>query len=187
MSNTRENWLMEAIEPLQATVFGNHAIPGDVRITCGFPSKGATAKRTTIGECWPRSRSANGVNEIFISPLLDDSVDVLAVLVHELVHAIDDCQHGHGKEFRDIAIDVGLTGKMTATTATPELAEQLAGIQAELGNYPHGKLTPPGPKQKARQLKMTCLECDAVWRMAKSWMERATVCPCCAGPDIQAG
>ena len=63
------------------------------------------------------------------------------------------------------------------------LMEALAPLQAAV----YGKLTPPGPKQQARQLKMTCPECDAVWRMAKSWMELATVCPCCAGPDIQAG
>ncbi|MDP2403742.1 MAG: hypothetical protein Q8M27_07925 [Methylotenera sp.] len=40
------------------------------------------------------------INEIFISPKLDDSVEVMDTLVHELVHAADNCEHKHGAEMK---------------------------------------------------------------------------------------
>jgi hypothetical protein len=184
---SRETYLHESLDHLQRRVFTTHTIPADVRITCGWPSKGATSKLRRIGECWPRSRSAANVNEIFISPTIADTGEALAILVHELVHAIDDCQHGHGKQFRAIAIAAGLEGKMTATTASPELAETLADIQTDIGDYPHAALTPPGPKQKSRQLKLSCDDCGAVWRMAKAWQDKATGCPCCLSDNILIG
>ena len=52
------------------------------------------------------------INYIFISPSLDDPVEVLDTLVHELAHAVDDCEHKHGKEFAEIAKLVGLEGDM---------------------------------------------------------------------------
>ena len=184
MIGSRENYLHNSLAHLQREVFAEHTIPVDVRITCGWPSSGATARLRTLGECWPRKRSGNNVNEIFLSPTLDDTLKVLSTLVHELVHAIDDCQHGHRKEFRAIALAAGLTGKMTSTTATPELAEKLKAIQAIIGDYPHAKLTAPTPKQKGRQLKLSCSACGAVWRMAKSWRDKATACPCCLSGNI---
>ena len=41
----------------------------------------------------------------------------LAIQAHELVHAVDDCQHKHGKEFKKLALAIGLAGKMCATHA----------------------------------------------------------------------
>ena len=184
---SRETYLHESLQHLQRRVFTTHTIPADVRITCGWPSKGATSKLRRIGECWPRSRSAANVNEIFISPTISDTGEALSILVHELVHAIDDCKNGHGKQFRAIAIAAGLEGKMTATTASPELAETLASIQKDIGEYPHAALTPPGPKQKSRQLKLSCDDCGAVWRMAKAWQDKATGCPCCLSDNILIG
>ena len=177
---SRETYLHESLKHLQRRVFTSHTIPADVRITCGWPLK-------DVGKCWPRSHSSGNVNEIFISSTIEDTSEALAILVHELVHAIDDCQHGHGKQFRAIAIAVGLEGKMTATTASPELAETLADIQATIGDYPHAALTPPKPKRKSRQLKLSCDDCGAVWRMAKTWQDKATGCPCCPSENILIG
>ena len=87
MSNqftTREQWLVAAVEHLQSQVFGKVGltIPTDVKVSCSFPSAGGLGKkRRTIGQCWARSASDANVNEVFISPTLDDSVLVLDVLV----------------------------------------------------------------------------------------------------------
>ena len=185
---TRENYLQSAIPLLQRDVFGSKfTIPSDVKITCGWPSSGGTSqRRKTLGECWPRSRSASNVNEIFLSPILADTVRTFDVLVHELVHAILDCRGGHKAPFRKIAVAVGLEGKMTDTVAGAEVTAKLEAIKAELGDYPHGELTPPGPKQKSRQLKLECTDCTAVWRMSNKWLVLATACPVCQSENIQA-
>ena len=76
----------------------------EIRISCGFPSTGARSSH--IGECWASESSENGINEIFIHPNQDDPVTVLDIITHELVHAVDNCKHKHGKEFREIALKV---------------------------------------------------------------------------------
>ena len=85
----REAWLEDAVRHLEP-VFSKagYAIP-PVRVSCGFPA--SSSPRTTLGQCWPRERSGGGVNEIFISPKLDEPVQLLDTLVHELCHAVDDC------------------------------------------------------------------------------------------------
>jgi hypothetical protein len=60
--------------------------------------------------------------------------------VHELVHAVDNCEHKHGKEFKKIALSVGLEGPMRSAGAGKALKEQLVKIADALGPYPHGKL-----------------------------------------------
>jgi hypothetical protein len=85
------------------------------------------------------------VNEIYISPVHSDPVEVLDTLTHELVHAVDDCKHRHGKEFKEIALAVGLQGKMREASAGPQLRLRLQSIATvmatELGPYPHAKLS----------------------------------------------
>lgn len=41
-------------------------------------------------------------------------------LVHELVHEVDDCEHGHGKEIKEIPTKIGLFGPMRIAGAGPE-------------------------------------------------------------------
>ena len=52
-----------------------------------------------VGQCWRTSCSADGVNEIFITPKYDKAIDIL-VFDCELVHAVDNCEHKHGPEFK---------------------------------------------------------------------------------------
>jgi hypothetical protein len=66
---------------------------------------------------------------------------VLATLVHEVVHAVDRNENGHGAPFKKIATKVGLVGKMTATTAGEELEQKIEGWVKKLGDYPHAKLS----------------------------------------------
>ena len=75
-----------------------------------------------IGECWVAEASSRGYVEVFISPVLDQVAGVQGVLVtlrHELIHAAG--RRGHGKEFKVLAVELGLTGPMTATVASSEL------------------------------------------------------------------
>ena len=116
---TREQWLQNAVDMVEP-IFKNkgYKIP-KIQVSCGFPSTGNKTKH--IGLCWGRSSTSDGVNQLFISPILDEPVQVLDTLIHELVHAIDDCIHHHGPEFKKIATDVGLQGPMREASAGPWL------------------------------------------------------------------
>ncbi len=140
---TREAWLLFAVGHI-APIFieAGYTVPR-VRVACAIP---ATSKRgSAVGQCWPTTRSEDLVNEIYVSPVHSDPVEVLNTLTHELVHAVDDCKHRHGKEFKEIALAVGLQGKMREASAGPQLRLRLQSIATvmatELGPYPHAKLS----------------------------------------------
>lgn len=185
MSNhtTREAWLNQAVAELD-TLFVNegHDLP-DVRVSIGWPHGG---RANTIGQCFPPTMAADEVAQVFISPVLADPVRILDVLLHELVHAVNHAagDHGHGKCFSAIAKPLGLTGKMTATEAGPELREKLVAIAATLGDFPHAALTPTAKLAKSRSGKSIKLECaageDFVVSISKTRLEMhgAPKCPC---------
>lgn len=137
--STREEWLQAAIEMIRPTfVSKGYRIPDDCQVSCGFASTGLRSHH--IGQCWSRKSSSDGRNQIFISPALHEPLEVMDTLVHELVHAVDDCQHKHGREFKKIAVKVGLEGPMRSASAGKELKQHLAELAAKLGPYPHGRL-----------------------------------------------
>jgi hypothetical protein len=178
---TREAWLMALAGRLRPRFEAVGAtVPAEVRLSCGWPSKGATASRNRrIGECWHAQCSADGTREVFISPTLADPVEVAAVVVHELVHAAG--LMGHGSDFARVARAVGLTGRMTATVAGDALLADLAVLVAELGEYPHATLTPGDnlKKQSTRLLKVMCGACDYTVRVTAKWLEVGfPTCPC---------
>ena len=180
---TRENWLIMATDKLNNGVFKQHGyeVPKDVKVSCGFPASGGRtgAKHQAIGTCHNRASSKAGVNEVYISPTQDDSIRVLDVLTHELIHAIDDCEHGHKGLFRTIAVDVGLEGKMTSTHAGKELTAKLEKIVKELGEYPHAEVsTANKKKQGTRNIKVECSSCGFGWRASQTMINRMTNATC---------
>ncbi|GAB3847341.1 hypothetical protein GCM10029963_28660 [Micromonospora andamanensis] len=142
--NTREAWLHRAIEVFRPRFDEiGMPLPEKIHVSVGF-SYGARAESGKIlGSCWAKRASKDGVNHIFISPESGDTVEVLETLLHELVHAADDCQSGHKGAFAEAATRLGFLGPMTATPASIELAAELMTIVETLGEYPHGALQIP--------------------------------------------
>lgn len=160
----REAWLDRAVGRLSER-FARHgySVPA-VRVGVGWPS---TGDNKHVGQCWPRHASGGGLNEIFISPVEADPVEVLDTLMHELVHAVDDCEHRHGKAFRAIALKVGLQGPMRQAGAGPELQAWLRELAHELGPYPHHTLTvEKHPRPARRGGKAECPEPGCDYRLA---------------------
>ena len=179
---TREAWLNEALTKLRPW-FKDKAgvqIPDDARVSVGFPGGGSARKR--IGECWARSQSKDKVNEIFISPVLSDPIRMLDVLVHEAVHAVDDCQSGHKEAFKRTALAVGLEGKMTATHAGEELKAELERIIGVLPPLTHGALDLSSrKKQPTRLVKLECDGCGMIIRTTAKWIEQTGNPDCACG------
>jgi predicted SprT family Zn-dependent metalloprotease len=127
-------------------------------------------KFNAIGQHLPTEWNKDSNHELLISPVLEDEITVVGVLIHEMVHAIQRHLYGndvqpHGKEFRKIALAVGLTGKMTATTESPELKIQIEKWVSEIGKYPHSKVNfETRKKQTTRLLKLECEHCGFICR-----------------------
>jgi hypothetical protein len=173
----REAWLQSAVQSLEPIFSAvGYGIP-PLKVSCGFAA--SSSPRTTLGQCWPRQRSADMVNEIFISPKIDDPVEVLDTLVHEICHAIDDCQSGHGADFQGIAQVVGLEGPARMAMAGPALKIRLMTISQKLGEYPHRALNFPPPRpSNASRSKAKCPECGYEVTLLKRWADYgAPICP----------
>lgn len=181
--NSRENWLLEAVDIFRPW-FEEHGakIPEKVRVSVGYAKR---QRKGTIGVCYNSTAAEDGVHQLFMSPELDNAERVLDVLMHELIHAWDDCKSGHKGEFARVAKALGLTGKMTATVASDELKTRLQDVLGKLGDYPHARLNANHiPKQSTRMLKAFCGECGYTIRLTKKWADMGLpTCPC--GCDME--
>jgi hypothetical protein len=176
--NTREEWLNSALIYVREHLALNGAsLSVLTRVSCGFPTRAKS-----IGQCWSDKASADGTYEIFISPTQDDALRVLDILIHEAIHAAVGTEHGHKAPFAKVAKACGLTGKMTATTASDELRATLSTWLEHLGAYPHARLDPSQngiKKQSTRLLKCECPNCKYTVRVTAKWIDfsGAPICP----------
>ena len=175
---TSEDWLKHAIEALRPHfAMAGYEIP-EVRATVGWTSAGMHGRR--IGECWSTRSSSDGVNAIFINTSLVNSMHILDVLAHELVHAVDDCQHKHGREFVRIAKAVGLQGPpwRSASSDVP-LLEVLHGIAMKLGHHPYGVIQPRVSSfREMNSGRVVCPECGFTCRTLAGWKSAGhPLCP----------
>jgi hypothetical protein len=174
----REQWLMMAVDHL-LPIFerSGYSVPV-VKVSVGFPSTGAKGRH--LGQCWSTKSAVDGVNQIFIAPHLQTPFDFLDTLVHELVHAVDDCQSGHGENFKKIALDIGLKGPMRSAGAGDWLKQDLMRIAEMLGSFPHGRLSlPVRTMQKApKRPGAKCGKCGYEVVMLKKYLHLGPpLCP----------
>jgi len=187
--STREEWLNAAAADILSRYrevfedqFGKVGIEHlrNVKVSTGFPSRGGLTK--VIGECWKaRAAADETTHHIFINPRLDDVVEVVATLAHEMVHAADDGEHKHKGPFVRAVREMGLEGKATATVAGAAFAEWARGLDAKLGTYPHVALIPIAveKKQTTRMLKLEADCCGYVVRTTQKWIDIGLpACPC---------
>ena len=158
--STRETYLASATEHL-APLFVAQGFPlPAVRASVGIPAGGKGKKLKAIGQCWDSRASADNTTEIFICPSQSNAVDVLAILLHELVHAAVGLKCGHKGAFKRVAVALGLEGKMPATYPGVKLASDLADLASTLGEYPHAALNTALSGRKTQGTRMIKLECD---------------------------
>jgi hypothetical protein len=155
----------------------NNFVVPDCQVSCGFTSTGVRSGH--IGQCWSKKSAANEVNQIFISPTLSSAFEVIDTLTHELVHAVDDCQHKHGKEFKKIALKMGLKGPMRSAGAGPELKAKLNALLEQLGPYPHGHLKVSMQKApRVNRPRARCAQCGYQVPMLKKYLSYGPpLCP----------
>jgi hypothetical protein len=187
---TREQWLNNAVRELQSTVFIDHEVP-EILVSIGFPSRRATSnKNRVIGQCFNKEASQDKETyHIFITPLLNDGVEVLAVLTHEIIHALLPMGTGHKAPFVKIMKAIGLEGKPTATVPGKDLECFLTQLIANsLGEFPHIGLNAKDmqlKKQTTRLLKVFCPVCGCLARMTMKWLLDPGPPVCGCGTDME--
>lgn len=201
---TREDWLLDAVEQLRPRFKAvGMPLPEMIRVSVGFGLGSKAENKVILGQTWATWAAEDKVSQVFISPEMGDAARVLDVLIHELVHVADDNHSGHKGAFAKAAKALGLVGKMTATTAGEELADEMFMLATELGAYPHSALRtrgatrprPPKPgevpevagpnptsgpaPQGTRMLKVSCPEDGYTVRTTAKWLAMgAPSCPC---------
>lgn len=186
---TREDWLMAMVEELRFEfIRAKHALPPSVGVSIGWTGAGAKTKkgRTVLGECWAPAASTANRCEIFLSPLHDDVVSVVATLIHELCHAAVGVDKRHGKAFGRCAKAMGLVGDLKATQAGPELERLILKLAGKVGPFPHARMDLSASesgdqekKQGTRMLKVVCAACGYTVRTTAKWIEVGyPTCPC---------
>ena len=174
----REEWLTQAVYQI-IPIFERkgYRVP-PIKVSIGFPSSGSKGRH--LGQCWSTKSSEDGLNQIFIAPHLPTAIEVLDTLVHELVHAVDDCQSGHGENFKRIAKDIGLKGPMRSAGAGEALMKDLEQISNLLGNFPHGMLKIQRAPSNAgiKRPSARCSTCGYEIVMLKKYLEVGSpLCP----------
>lgn len=192
---TREQWLQAGVKEL-TKLFKKHGfeVP-EVRVSVGWPG-GRGKKSGVVGQCFPSIMADDEVAQIFVSPAVSDSLNVIATLAHEIVHAIDDCQSGHKNGFVKIAKAIGFLPKYTSSSnREPSLDEELQKIVDKLGPFPHAAIR-EGERPAVQKTYMAkvipsaeCPDCDPEYklRMTQKWIEEAGLPLCPHGVEMVEG
>lgn len=181
---TREQWLEAAVKEISKSIFApkNIEVPA-VRVSVGWPG-GRGKKQGVVGQCFASFSSTDKVAQIFVSPAVDKTLNVLATLTHELVHAVDDCKSGHKKDFIKIAREIGFEAEWTSSeNRTDVLTEKLVKLAEKLGEFPHAAIRQEDRPtiQRTYMRKLVCPHDDEYkLRMTRKMLDEygAPLCPC---------
>lgn len=134
----RETWLNLLAEKMAPRFVELEKPIPRFRVAVGWTSAGKSSK--VGGECWHSSNSSDGVFEVLVAPILDDSMHVAAVLAHELSHAAAGFKHGHKGDFAKLVSDLGMVKPFTQSVAGPSFEAWVKPFLDELGPLPHAKI-----------------------------------------------
>jgi hypothetical protein len=134
---TREAWLHQAIGAFRFRFAEiGLPLPEKLHVSVGFGYSSRAESKYILGQCWARRASADGVNHIFLGPQEGDPAAMLVSLLHELIHAADDCASGHKGAFAEAATRLGFEGPMTRTPPGVELTAEVITLAEALGPFP---------------------------------------------------
>jgi len=139
---TREQWLNRGVKRLRPLfIKAGHPLPPKIRVSIGFG-----ISRRHLGEAWSKDASTGKCFETFIRPDVDNPVEILDTMAHEMVHHATPGAK-HGPVFVQVCNKVGLTeGKARQRHAGSELLKTLEKIATDLGPFPHSALMLPGTR-----------------------------------------
>jgi hypothetical protein len=140
-----------------------------------------------VGQCFGPESSKGKIAEVFISPTLEQPLEVAGTLCHELAHVAAGCKAAHGKGFTAVCKAVGLTkGKPFTVMPGPALEDQLRRVVERVGPYPHTGIVPVARLKnvsKKSRLSLVCPKCGCKIQISIKDMDKSgsPVCGCGVG------
>ncbi len=158
---TREEWLQAAVLLVNDMIFDGKMELSDYQVTCGW-CKNSKA----MGETLLASSENEEVSEHFyptaiqIDTKIEDPVDIVAVLAHEMIHAFKNIRT-HGKAFKVWAFKAGFETPVKEYHPTTQLLEVCKEIVIKLGEWPGIAIIPfkKNKKRKPQRGKLFCPDC----------------------------
>jgi hypothetical protein len=131
----RSKWLRRAIEILRWDFHEiGETIPERINVHAEFPHQVDVNWQGTYRKVVYKSEHIATYRAIFICPM-EEGLDALDILVHELVHAATDT-FDHGEKFLVTAAAIGLDDTGPSAAAQTDLLCRLQDIEEHLGRYP---------------------------------------------------
>jgi len=174
---TREQWLASLAQRSASLIARSIADGGDeeptLRLACGFPP--ATGRKQVLADILPPTASEDFTAEIFVSPEVDNPLEV-ARLVLPLLVVAHSGDYKRGARYREACARLGLTDGETPSWLTDRLNA--------LGSYPHAQVTvPERAKQSTRLIKVVCMHDHDPYiaRVSRKTLDtfKAPICPAC--------
>jgi hypothetical protein len=143
ITQDREAWLRRAADQFRTMIeqVSGIQVP-DFRVAMGYGAH--RFERYVPAITYPRTDDEKGLNQVYISPKLSDTMDVLLALLHSMIHVALESKgaegwEGHGSAFAEHSMRLGFDGDAKAIPS-PGLAAEMITIAAALGEFPHGAL-----------------------------------------------
>ena len=172
---TANQFLEKSKDIICKKLFDDKKLASKCHFSYGFPSTRPFGTNSrTRGEAWQRKK----FEAIFISPTQfkkGNQIQVLATLIHEIIHIKIGTDKGHGKVFKQAMREVGLEGKATSTHAGKELIDRLNTL-----NFPKlpllhlDKSMSLRKKCGTRLIKLTC-SCERIIRVSQSTINEGVI------------
>lgn len=179
ITEDREGWLLAASQHLGRTVRA-------AQVSLGQPLRNRPPPAVSFGYA-PGSKTAlhgsvvdptTDQTHIYLSPSLGTtgpteamrkSVEVLAALLHELIHDAVGHEHGHQRYFKTVCDYLGMIGYADSQPGLRLGADLEKLVVHHLGPCPHKAVAPgrdaPGHRrQRNRQRKYVCRRCGQIIR-----------------------
>jgi hypothetical protein len=171
MAATREDWLLQAGRHTAAILSeATGLVVPEHYVSVGFP-KGARSRWKALGQCWDGARSRDKRPHLFVSPIVSDVPQVLAVLLHEQIHAAVGPEAGHRGEFARAARAVGLARPWSKTLMGKELFARVHALRDTVGPYPHAPLKQRKHERPGSRYRLWECACGVKARVASDSFE----------------
>ena len=153
---TREEWCEAIAARLipQLEAVGIQPIGDDRQVRFAIAPLG----RTTLGVCYGSSKSVDGDTNLITINSDADSMELTRTLIHELLHAFDDCKSGHRGRWKKWAETIGIS---RCGHDMDGLAEQMCQEAFALVGEPvkHRQTQSKDKQRPPSQVKFECLLC----------------------------
>lgn len=182
---TREDWLLQAARHTAALLKEATGLEvPEHYVSVGFP-KGARSRWKALGQCWDAAQSRDKRPHLFVSPVLSVVPQVLAVLLHEQIHAAVGPEAGHRGNFAKAARAVGLVRPWTKALMGNGLFLRVHALGPQLGPYPHAPLKVRKERRTGSRYRLWECGCPMKARVASDTFP--VHCDVCGEPFVKRG